>query len=116
MSDAVVCLMVSQGDYVRSQQVDDLYRGETEELAVYDGSAEHISGDGVDHIGILVAALREVAREHRDAAGELFIHLVSEKVSVHVVRVKQSHLLESLGCALVKSSVLQLMYLLVKVL
>ena len=85
MSDAVVCLVVSQGDHVRRQQVDDLYRGQSEELAVNDGAAEHISCDGIDHVGVLVAALSKVAGKHRDASGKFFIHLVCEEVTVHVV-------------------------------
>ena len=89
MRKAVVNLVVAHRHDVRSEDVHDLNRGDALELGVDDGASEHVAGDGVDDVLLLLAHLVDVTGEHGNAAHQVLIDIFREEVSVHVVGVEQ---------------------------
>ena len=85
MRKAVVHLMVAQRHDVGRQQVHDLDGGDALKLAVDQRAAEHIAGNRIDDVFLLVANLIHITRQTRNAADQLFIHLLRQKIAVQIV-------------------------------
>ena len=88
--------MVAHGDHVGPQHVHDLDGGKSFEFGVDDGSAEHVAGDGVDHVLVVLSRTVDVAGQQRQAADQVFIHVLRQEISVHVVGVEEGQLLKIL--------------------
>ena len=95
MRYAVVYLVVAERDHVRRKHIHYFNRGNAFEFGVYDRSAEHIAGDAVQSIGFFFLNFVYVARQHRNAAYEIFVDSFGEKVAVHIVRVEKHQLFVS---------------------
>ena len=96
VGDAVVDFVVANGDHVWPQHVHDLDGGKSFEFGVDDGSAEHVAGDGVDHVLVVFSRPVDVAGQQRQAADQIFIHVLRQEISVHVVGVEEGELLKIL--------------------
>ena len=85
MRQPVIQLMVAERHDVRGEQVDDLDRGNAEKLAVDERALEHVAGDGVEDIFLLISHFGNVAGEAGDASDQGLVYLLGEEVAVHVV-------------------------------
>ena len=92
VGDAVIHLVVADGDDVRGQGVHDLDGGKALVLRIDDRAPEHIPRDGVEGVGLLCPHLFDVAGQHGNAAHQFFVHLLCQKVSVQVVGVEDGDL------------------------
>ena len=92
MRDAVVHLVVADGDDVRGKGVHDLNGGNPLVFGINDRAPEHITCNGVDGVGLLCPHLFDVAGQHGNAAHQFFVHLLCQKVSVQVVGVEDGDL------------------------
>ena len=92
MREPVIKLMIAERHDIGGEEIHDLNRGDAEELAVDEGALEHVAGDGVEDIFLLVPHLVYVAGEAGDAADQGFIYLLGEEVAVHVVGVEKREL------------------------
>ena len=92
MRDAVVHLVVADGDDVRGKGVHDLDGGKPLVFGINDRAPEHITCNGVDGVGLFGPHLFDVAGQHGNAAHQFFVHLLCQKVSVQVVGVEDGDL------------------------
>ena len=92
MRDAVVHLVVADGDDVRGKGVHDLNGGKALVLRINDRAPEHITCNGVDGVGLFGPHLFDVAGQHGDAAHQFFVHLLCQKVSVQIIGVEDGDL------------------------
>ena len=88
MAQAVVGLVVADGGHVGAQQVENFDGGDTLEVAVNDGAAEGIAGDGIEDVLLLAADLIDVTREHGEAAHADAVGFLRQKVPVDVIGVQ----------------------------
>ena len=89
MRKSVIRLVIAYRHDIRRQQVHYLYRREALELAVDQRAAEHVSGDGIDDILLLVADLIDISGQARNSPYELVVHLLCEEIPVKVVGMQQ---------------------------
>ena len=92
MRDAVVHLVVADGDDVRGKGVHDLNGGKALVLRINDRAPEHITCNGVDGVGLFGPHLFDVAGQHGDAAHQIFVHLLCQKISVQIIGVEDGDL------------------------
>ena len=105
--DAVIHLVVADGDDVRGKGVHDLDGGKPLVFGINDRAPEHITCNGVDGVGLFCPHFFNVAGQHGDAAHQFFVHLLCQKVSVQIIGVEDGDLfglfhgafLPVLGCA-----------------
>lgn len=88
MGDAVIHLVVADGDDVRGKGVHDLDGGKPLVLRIDDGAPEHIPRDGVEGVGLFCPHFFNVAGQHGNAAHQFFVHLLRQKIPVQVVGVE----------------------------
>ena len=91
--DAVIHLVVADGDDVRGKGVHDLDGGKPLVFGINDRAPEHIARNGVDGVGLFGPHLFDVAGQHGDAAHQLFVHLLCQKIPVQVVGVEDGDFL-----------------------
>ena len=77
--------MVADCHHIRGQHIHDLDRREALKLTVDQRAAEHITGDGIDNIFLLIANLFDITRQMRNAPNEFFVHLLCKEVPVKVI-------------------------------
>ena len=90
--DAVIHLVVADGDDVRGKGVHDLDGGKPLVFGINDRAPEHITCNGVDGVGLLCPHLFDVAGQHGNAAHQFFVHLLCQKVSVQIIGVEDGDL------------------------
>ena len=88
VGDAVIHLVVADGDDVRGKGVHDLDGGKPLVLRIDDGAPEHIPRDGVEGVGLFCPHFFNVAGQHGNAAHQFFVHLLRQKIPVQVVGVE----------------------------
>ena len=102
MRQAVVELVVAQGDHVGRQVVHDLHGGDALVLGVDDRALHHVAGDDVEDVLLFLAHLVDVAGQQRQPADEPpfgALHL-GQEVAVHVVGVQDGEFLRLHVCPL----------------
>ena len=92
MRDAVIHLVVADGNHVRGKGVHDLDGGKPLVFGINDRAPEHITCNGVDGVGLLCPHLFDVAGQHGNAAHQFFVHLLCQKVSVQIIGVEDGDL------------------------
>ena len=63
-------------------------------FGINDRAAEHIAGYGIEHIFLFLSYLAYISRQKGYSSYKIVIDLFGQKVSVHIIRVKQRKLLE----------------------
>ena len=92
VGDAVIHLVVADGDDVRGKGVHDLDGGKALVLRIDDRAPEHITCNDVDGVGLFCPHLFDVAGQHGNAAHQFFVHLLCQKVSVQIIGVEDGDL------------------------
>ena len=85
MGYAVVDLVISDGDHIRRQHIHQLDRRHAFIFRIDHGSAEHISGDGINDIFFFLPHLIKIAGKQGHTAHKAFVLFFRHKVAVHVV-------------------------------
>ena len=81
MRHAVVGLVVAQSHHVGRKHVHDLDGRKTHEVGVDDRTPEHVAGDAVQDVLLLLPHLVDVAGQHRNAAHKLVVLVFGEEIA-----------------------------------
>ena len=82
---AVVHLVVTQSHHIRCQVVHDFDSADALILGVDNGASEHIPGNDIKSLRVLVSYFVKISAEHGNSAHQIVVDVFGEKVAVHII-------------------------------